>query len=135
MPDPATLTDHTRLSTDEWPYSPKFQEFATFLGLPADKDSKGINWQHDKKTADKIEQIYAWGKARSKSDDPVDVMIAVKQLTRDLGVTFRGKPLVDHLWGWARLDTKSIRLEEKQEGIEKEKSLYQESLEKEEDGS
>jgi len=32
----------TKSRADEWPYSPKFQEFATWLGLPAGKDSKNI---------------------------------------------------------------------------------------------
>ena len=110
---------------DEWPYSPKFQEFATFLGVPAGKDSKGVNWRHDKKTADKIEKIYAWGKFKSGSDDIVDVMYAVKELRRDLGANFRGITLVKHLSGWTDLDTKTLRLKEEGERVEKEKELLQ----------
>lgn len=124
------LTKHDLLK-DEWPYSIKFHEFATFLGLSSDKDAKGVNWRYDKKTAKKIEELYIWGKRKTGSEDPLDIMIAVKQLNRDLGITFRGKKLVDHLWGYTQLDTKTISLDEAREKVEKEKSLY---VEKEENG-
>lgn len=115
------------LTKDEWPYSPKFQEFATFLGLPAEKDAKGVNWRQDKKMANKMEALYAWGKYRAESEDIVDVMLAVRQLQKDLGVNSRGKTLVDHLWGWTQLDTKTDKLAKQMERIEKEKTLYTES--------
>lgn len=108
----------------EWPYSPRFQEFADFLGLPSNKDSKGIDWRHDEKTAKKIEEIYAWGKNHSKSEDIVDVMLSVRQLQRDLGVNWRGKTLVDHLWGWTQLDTQKQDLQKQTEGLDKEMELH-----------
>jgi len=117
-------TRETRVS-DDWPNSPKFQEFATFLGLPAEKDARGINWRHDKKTAQKIEEIYAWGKLVSDSEDPVEIMLSVKQAIRDLGVQVRGKTLVDHLWGWTQLDSKAQGLRNQIDKIDKEKQLYE----------
>lgn len=124
------MTDLSKsdLVKDEWPYSPTFQKFATFLGLTATKDAKGVNWRYDRKTADKIEEIFVWGKKKSKSDDPIDVMLMVKKLKGELGVTFEGKKLVDHLWGFVRLDTKTIEATEEMKRIEKEKTLYSKKL-------
>ncbi|MHA2069399.1 MAG: hypothetical protein ACXABY_33985 [Candidatus Thorarchaeota archaeon] len=119
------------LVEDKWPYSPKFQEFATFLGVPASKDAKGVNWRYDKKFARKIEDIYKWGKLYSKSEDPLDIMLSVKQLTRELGVSFRGKTLVDHLWGFTQLDSKTIKLRDEIDQIDKEKQLYEDPIEPE----
>ena len=107
---------------EEWPYSPLFHDFATFLGIPTLKDPKGTYWRGDKKTADKIEEIFAWGKRASGSKDPVDVKLAVKALIRHLGVTRKGKELVEHLWGY-------LRLSHEQERITKEMKLYEERKE------
>lgn len=114
----------TSANQDEWPYSPKFQEFANFLGLPATKDAKGVNWRYDKKTAEKIEELFAWGKDKSGSEDIVDVMLAVRALQRDLGVNWKGKTLVDHLWGFIKLDTKNAGLDKEKLRVEKEMELY-----------
>jgi len=111
-------------SDNEWPNSPKFQEFANFLGLTPNRDAKGIDWRYDSKVAKKIEEIYAWGKLRSDSEDPLDIMLEVKRAIRDLGVPYRGKTLVDHLWGWTQLDSKAKGLADEAVRIEKEKELY-----------
>lgn len=132
MAEPNRITSQN----DEWPYSPKFHEFADFLGLPAAKDSKGVYWRGDSKLAKKIEEIYAWGKYASGSEDIVDVMLAVRRLQRDLGINWKGLTLIDHLWGWVQLDTKGQKLTEEIGKVNKEKQLYQNppELKEEENG-
>ena len=115
----------TRDSDKEWPYSPKFQKFADFMGLPATKDSKGVNWRYDEKTAKRLEEIYLWGKEVADSEDPVDIMYAVNNLRKELGVNWKGKTLTDHLWGYIRLDIKDKLLDKTKMNIAKEKELYQ----------
>lgn len=110
--NPPSLADHTRIDTNEWPYSIKFHDFATFLGLPADKDSKGIYWRGDQDTANKVEQIYSWAKASSKSDDHTAIKTQVKKLQRHLGTNMQGKSLVDTLWQYTRMNTEMNYLEE-----------------------
>ena len=119
------------LVKDEWPYSPKFQEFANFLGVPASKDAKGVNWRYDKKFARKIEKIYQWAKLKTKSDDDLDIMIATKQLIRDLGVSFKGATLVNHLHGFTLLDSQTLQKQEELSTIEKEKELFQDPIQRE----
>ena len=100
----------TNLKMNEWPYSPKFHDFSSFLGLPAAKDSKGIYWRGDERTAKKMEDIYGWGKAKSKSKDHEDVKLSVKKLQGRIGVNWRGKLLVDKLWEYVRMDTQKTQL-------------------------
>lgn len=103
----------TLLSTDEWPYSPKFQDFADFLGLPADRDAKGVNWRYDDRTAKKIEELYTWGKSKANTDDHDQVKLVVKNLTRGLGVTWVGKSLVDRLWQYVTMEASNPHLSKK----------------------
>lgn len=125
-----TLTDKTRLD-DEWPYSPKFHKFADFLGVPSTKDSKGIYWRGDSKLAKKMEELWMWAKERIGSDEPIDIMYAVNQLRKDLGVSWKGKTLIEHLWGWTQLDTKKIAIEKDKELIDKEMEIYKEPAKEE----
>ena len=115
---------------DEWPYSPEFQKLANFLGLPASVDSRGIDWSHDDRTVNKIKELHEWGKNKTHSENIIDIMAAIKILTRDLGVTFKGKTLVDHLWGWMQLDTKHAEIDTERLKVEKEMSLYEKYKEK-----
>ena len=131
MAEPKTLLDQTRIDSDEWPRSPKFQKFADFLGLPAAKDSKGVYWRGDAKLAHKMEQVWAWAKEKIQSDDPIDIMYAVNQLRKELGVNWKGKTLVDHLWGYTQLDTKKVIIEKDREKIDKEMEMYKEPPEPE----
>src|SRR3990167_5674063 len=121
MAEPTTLTDQTRFDTNEWPYSIKFQDFATFLGLPANKDSKGIYWRGDYKTAKKIEEIYSWGKSATNSDDHIRVKTAIKTLQRKLGTNMQGKSLVDVLWQYTQMATEQAFLDEQLGQLRKEK--------------
>lgn len=116
--EPQTLTGHTRANVDEWPYSIKFHDFATFLGLPAERDSRGIYWRGDQDTAKKIEQIYSWGRAAAKTDDHVVVKTKVKQLQRHLGTNVVGKSLVDVLWRYTRMNTELNYLKEEVDQME-----------------
>ena len=112
----------------KYPYDPKFQEFADFLGLPSAKDATGVYWRGNDNVAKKIEELYVWGKEKSKSEDMVDVMLAVRSLARDLGVNYKGKLLVDHLWGFTQLDTKNAKLDSEKLRVEKDMELYKNPL-------
>ena len=100
----------TLLSTDEWPYSPKFQDFADFLGLPADHDAKGVNWRYDDRTAKKIEELYTWGRSKANTNDHDQIKLTVKNLTRGLGVNWVGKSLVDRLWQYITMEATNPHL-------------------------
>ena len=124
-----TDTGRSTFLSEDWSGSPKFREFAIFLGLNPNRDSRGINYKTEKRLADKMEKIYAWGKLKSGSEDAIDIMITVKQAIRDLGVNFRGETLINHLFGFVTLDTKTIDLDAQKERIEKEKEIYKNPLE------
>ena len=97
---------------NEWPYTPEFQDFANFLGLPSEKDSRGINWRYDDKTAKKIEEVYLWGKNKSEGGDHIRTKLAVKELQKQLGVNWKGKTLVDHLWQYITISRSNNRNDE-----------------------
>lgn len=113
MAEPTTFAKHTRFDFNEWPYSPSFQDFADFLGLSSDKDAKGINWRFDKKTADKIQRIYLWGKVRAKTDDHEKIKEMVYNLQRKIGTNWEGKTLVDRLWQHTMFDAQFKKQVEK----------------------
>lgn len=108
----------TRVSKD-FPTSPKFHDFANFLGLTSEKDAKGVYWSGDAKTAKKMEEVYAWGKAASKSSDHVAVKTKIKQLQRRLGTNAQGKTLVDSLWQYTKMNTEMGFLKENIAAMEK----------------
>lgn len=64
----------------------------------------------------KIETLFGWGINHSGSQDHVDVLHAIKGLKGILGLTSVGKDSLDKMYRWVRLDTKQQR-------IQKEKSL------------
>lgn len=96
---------HTIIDMSGWPFNPNFQDFASFLGLPAEKDAKGVNWRFDEKTASKMQQIYLWGMIRSKSNDHDIIKKAIYELQRKVGVNWQGKTLIERLWQHTTFDT------------------------------
>lgn len=111
----------TYLGLDEWPYSPKFQKFAHFLGLSAEKDAKGVFF--DRRLGKKLEELYVWAKKRTGSEDDLDIYTAVKQLQMDLGYTERGESLIHRLWQYIQLDSKTLELDREKQRVEQEKEL------------
>lgn len=105
MPEPTNLTGYTKYYSKEWPYNPNFQDFATFLGLPAERDFKGTRWNYDKKTAERIEEIYKWGIVKIGGFDHEKIKKVVYQLQRNVGVNWLGKSLVDRLWQYIQFDS------------------------------
>lgn len=94
----------TRIDTESWPYNPKFQDFCTFLGFGAESDKKGVKWGHDKKTAEKIEEIYLWGRIMAGSADHEAIKETVYGLRQRLGQNWIGETLVDGLWQHIKFD-------------------------------
>lgn len=99
-----------------WTQNEKFWKFAQLMGITSQKDSLGISFTEDWRTAKRLEEVYAYGKIKSGSDDPVQAAWAIKDVTRRLGITHRGEQLVDKLWQY-------VRLSSDRENIEKELSL------------
>src|SRR3990167_248315 len=99
------MSDQVSILTDEWPYSPKFQDFSRYLGMEGSRDGKGVSWSHDFRTAKKIEEIYVWAKKKAKTEDHNQVKMATYQLQKKLGVNWQGKTLVDRMWEYLRLET------------------------------
>ena len=95
----------TRLNTNRWPYDPNFQDFATFLGLKAERDGKGIIWPYSDKTAIKLEDLYKWGKIKSESFKHEDIKRVVYDLTKKAGVNWIGETLIDKLWQHIQFDS------------------------------
>ena len=104
MAEPSNLTTYTKFEIDKWPFSPAFQDFADFLGLSPDKDSRGINWRYDKKTADKMQKIYVWGMIKAKTNDHEKIKEIVYNLQRKIGTNWEGKTLIDRLWQHTMFD-------------------------------
>ena len=116
----------------EWPFSPEFKKFAEFLGITAERHSKGVNWQHDDRTVNKIKTVYEWAKKRIGNDDIVDIMYQVRQCQRELGGQREGLEALNKMYGYSILEEKKEDLTKQQTQVEKEMSLFKE---KEEDGS
>ncbi len=106
------MAQQTNIEPNEWPYSPKFHDFANFLGLSGAKDSRGIYWRGDEKTAGKVEEIYKWGQASSGSDDHTRIKTQISKLQRNLGTNMRGKSLIDLLWQYTAMNTQVDHLKE-----------------------
>lgn len=92
-----------------WPFSPKFLDFASFLGFNSNKDRKGVHWQYDEKTTNRIEEIYLWGRIMANSSNHEDIKETVYNLKREIGVNWIGKSLVDDLWQYIQFDSKFAR--------------------------
>ena len=133
--EPTTLTGYTGFDIGSWPFSPKFQDFATFLGIPAERDAKGTNWRFDEKTSKKIEQIYVWGMMKAKSGEHEDIKKAVFDLQRKVGVNWVGKTLVERLWQHTMFDANFKReivnfVKSKQKEAVKEQEKKDEDMER-----
>lgn len=114
----------TDVGQDKWPFSPEFKKFCEFLGISAERDGKGVNWQHDNRTVNKLKSVYEWGKKRAGNEDIVDIMYSIRQLQRQLGGKWDGLPALNQLYGYSILETKKEELAGKQMQVEKEMSLF-----------
>jgi hypothetical protein len=101
MAEPGKFT----INIEEWPLDPNFHDFAAFLGLPVEKDSKGTYWPYNKKVAQKLGEIYFWGKVKSKSLDHEKIKKVVYRLKKGVGVNWIGETLVNRLWEHIQFDT------------------------------
>ena len=107
----------TFLDTEKWPYDPKFQDFANFLGLSPKRDAIGITWPWGEQIRDKIKEIYLWGKIMSGSADHETIKERVYSLKRSLGTNSLGETLVHELWQYTKFDHSYNR--KKEELVEK----------------
>ena len=119
----------TNVGKEEWPYSPEFKKFAEFLGITAQRDGKGVNWQHDDRTVNKIKTVYEWAKKKSGNEDIVDIMYQVRQYQRQLGGQREGLEALNKIYGYSILEEKKEELVGQQTQVEKEMSLFKEKEE------
>ena len=110
-----------------WPDNPRFQNFAGFLGLSLEKDSRGTHWPYRQKVTDKVNEIFTWGKIRSDSQDLEKIKKEVFKLKRSVGTNFIGETLVEQLWEFITFDSKSkITDKDRQQHQEKELKILKE---------
>src|SRR3989344_2296377 len=88
---------YTSVNDDEWPYNPKFQEFAKYFGLKVIKDGKGAYWPYDGVTADRLEKLYVWAKKKAGSDDMSKIKLAVQSIADNFSSVEDREELVEHL--------------------------------------
>lgn len=99
------MTTQTDISGNDWPYNPNFQDFATFLGLPVERDFKGTKWNHDQKTAKKIEEIYEYAITKSGELDHNKAKKNIYELIKKIGVNWTGELLVNKIWQHIQFDS------------------------------
>ena len=121
--------DISNVGKEEWPYSPEFKKFAEFLGITAERDSKGINWQHNDKTVNKIKTVWEWAKKKAGNEDIIDIMYQVRQYQRQLGGQREGLEALNKIYGYSILEEKKEELAGQQTQVEKEMSLFKEKEE------
>ena len=102
--------DKSNLLGDAWRYDPEYHKVADFLGVNKyDRE--------DSSMAEKLDLIYSWAQIQNKGTSKQDVMWALFNLKKELGLPVQGKLLVDELNQYVRLQMDSKRSKE----IEQEK--------------
>lgn len=87
-------------SGDTYKYDMNYHKMADFLGLKKD----------DKMDFD-IAQKVAYLRDFTKEKDELDAMVKIRDVIKQLGVTFQGKELVNHLYKYTRLYQDRIRVD------------------------
>lgn len=119
---PGTFT----IGNPNWPENVRFQDFSEFLGLSIKKDSRGTSWSYGQKTIDKVNEIFTWGKIKSKSQNLEDIKVKVFGLKRKVGTNFVGETLVNQLWQSIFLDSRfKITDKDRERHVKVEKQLLQ----------
>ena len=96
---------------DNWPQTPKFQEFAGFLGLHSSRDAKGSSWLYDDKTSKRVKDIYHWGMKVVQEDDISKIKEWTVHVRRQIGTNVKGKELVDNVWKYLRMRDEGERVQ------------------------
>ena len=89
---------------------PDYHRFADFFDVSGDD-------RRNETLANELSVLWEWGRQNTKSDDRVKISMALKDLTRMIGVKEIGPSLVKQLHKWIRLDYDRKRIEEKQKLI------------------
>lgn len=70
----------------------------------------GDDERRDPKVAEKISYIVDWAKEETGKDDEIEHMNKIRELMRDLGVTYKGKDLISILYRYTRLLTEKMEV-------------------------
>jgi len=71
--------------------------------------------RQDPNLAGKIDAIYRWGQDSAGSEDRIEALMAIKNLTKAMGITDRGTEKIKKLYKWIKLDTTRKRIEKEME--------------------
>lgn len=106
----------------DYKYNTEYHRFCDDLGVDKYK-------RDDARVAQKVALIYDWAKEQTETEDGGKISVAIRDLTRTLGVqNTQGELLVDHLFRWIRVDMdgERVRMQEKtKELVEKELQIKQ----------
>lgn len=69
----------------------------------------------DQDIAEKLSHLTDWGRDFAKSTDSLQVLSALKQLQKNLGLQGTGRDAIKKLYQWTRLDNDRKRIEKKME--------------------
>jgi len=96
------------ITETNYKYNPSYHRVSDYVGI--DKYEK-----QDSKTANKIAFIYDWAGKKANSKDTSEVINQIAKTIKGLGVSFRGKTLVNYLYQNMRLadDTKRLQTKRK----------------------
>jgi len=71
--------------------------------------------RQDPDLASRIDTIYRWGQETAGSEDRIEALMAIKNLTKSMGITDKGKEKIKKLYKWIKLDTTRKRVEREME--------------------
>ena len=83
-----------------WKYNPDYGQMVEFLGVK-DED------RFDEEVAEKVSFLRDF----TKADNETDAKVKIKEIIKSLGVSYRGKELVKHLYQYARLSADKERID------------------------
>ena len=72
---------------------------------------------------DRFDFILSWAALKSKSDDIVDKLYAIKEIQRSLGYNDSGREAVNRIYSYLRLSSEQDKLFDRIKQIKKEKEL------------
>lgn len=71
--------------------------------------------RQDPRVAEKLSFLTDWAKRKTGSEDSTTQMLEVKNLGKQLGLTYRGYDLIKRLYQYARLDENKQQIEKEME--------------------
>ena len=111
-PDPAPAEKTTPIEPTVWKDPVTYMDDMNYHHMAEQMD---ISYEdrRDLQVAEKLSFLADWAKDQTKSEDRLQHALALKQLTRTLGLSMTGNDLVKKLYAYTRLDMDRKRIEQK----------------------